>query len=238
MWHDKKVLAVIPARGGSKGIPRKNLSLVGGKSLISHTADLVNQASWIDQVILSTDDNEIASHGLSLGIPVPFMRPAEFAGDYSNSVDMWRNVLLMAEDYYHQTFDYSILLEPTCPLRSLSDMERTIAKLENNKYDAAVTVSRTPAHFTPEKTLEIDSSGNLNFFTKGGDKFSIRQNIPNYFHRNGACYAARRKLIIEGRSLIGEHSAPVFIERELVNIDTFSDLSLANFLFRKLEDIN
>lgn len=238
MWNDKKVLAVIPARGGSKGIPRKNLSLVGGRSLLSHAVDIVNQASWIDHAILSTDDIEIANHGLSLGIPVPFMRPAEFAGDYSNSIDMWRNVLLMAEGYYHQTFDYSILLEPTCPLRSLTDVERTIAKLENNKFDAAVTVSKTPAHFAPEKTLKINSSGNLDFFTKGGDKFSIRQNIPNYFHRNGACYAAKRKLIFEGRSLIGNYSASVLIERELVNVDTFFDLSLANFLFSKLKETN
>ncbi|QDD13363.1 acylneuraminate cytidylyltransferase family protein [Candidatus Methylopumilus rimovensis] len=231
MWNGKKVLAVIPARGGSKGIPKKNLSLVNGESLIAHTAKIVKQASWIDYTIISTDDTEIANHAKSLGLAVPFMRPAEYAGDQSKSLDMWTSALVMAENFYEVKFDYSILLEPTCPLRSLDDIEQTIIKIDNIRFDTAVTVSKTPAHYSPQKTLEIDSCGNLDFFIKDGEQFDIRQNIPDCYHRNGACYAVKRDVLIEKKPLIGNKCAAVLIERELVNIDTEFDLRLANFLF-------
>src|SRR5687767_8473706 len=150
-----KILAVVPARGGSKGIPRKNLQPVGGISLVGRAAQVIAQLPWVDAALLSTDDDEIAAEALRHGLPAPFRRPSELSGDRANSIDMWCHAWLEAEKHHSQTFDVSILLEPTSPLRTPQDVERTVLAMIEGQRGAAVTVSRTPAHFTPHKTLTI-----------------------------------------------------------------------------------
>ena len=99
-WNRLAVLAVSPARGGSKGIPDKNLRKVGGRSLIEHSARTAAALSWIDRTVLSTDDEKIAEAGRSCGLEVPFLRPAEFAGDLSPTVEAWRHAWLASEEHY------------------------------------------------------------------------------------------------------------------------------------------
>ena len=233
-WQGKNILAVVPARGGSKSIPRKNLAEIGGISLVGRAAKIALSLSWIDRAILSTDDKAIAKEGTRYGLEVPFMRPTDLSGDKSSSIDMWKHAWLASEVYYGIHFDYSVLLEPTSPLRRLEDVERTIRTLVEGNYDSAVTVSLTPAHYTPHKTLKISNSGKLGFYLPQGAQFSIRQSIPDYFHRNGVCYAVRRDTLIERGTIIEGNCAAVIINRPVINIDEPFDLKLADFLISDL----
>jgi CMP-N-acetylneuraminic acid synthetase len=227
------VLAVVPARGGSKGIPGKNLKTVNGLSLVGHAGRVVSQLPWIDRALLSTDDGAIAEEGKRWGLDVPFFRPEELAGDTAGSVGMWQHAWLAAEAEYGMRFDLSVLLEPTSPLRIAADIEQTVATLieTREKCSGAATVSRTPAHYTPHKTLEIDSEGRVRYYLENGEGFSQRQGIPPYYHRNGICYAVWRETLVDrGRILEAGHCAAVLIERHVVNIDDPVDIQLAELL--------
>lgn len=232
------ILAVVPARGGSKSIPRKNLCKVGGISLVARAAKVAKSLVWIDKAILSTDDVDIAQEGKLYGLEVPFMRPKELAGDLSTSVDMWRHAWLTSEDLYGMRFDISILLEPTSPLRRPEDIERTVSALLKGDYLAAATVSKAPAHFTPHKCLTVDADGYLGFYHKNGARFSIRQKIPTYYFRNGVCYAVKRETVVNKGQILEESCVAVIIERHLVNIDDLLDLELAEFLLIKEKKTN
>jgi CMP-N-acetylneuraminic acid synthetase len=146
MMEGRTVLAVVPARGGSKAIPRKNLKTVGGVSLVGRAAQVAAALPFIDAALISTDDPEIAAEAKAHGLEAPFMRPPELSGDTATSVDMWRHAWLAAEAHYGKRFDLSVLLEPTSPLRRPEDVERTLRALIDAGAPAAATVSPTPAH--------------------------------------------------------------------------------------------
>ena len=228
------VLAVVPARGGSKTIPRKNLAKVGGLSLVARAAQITKSIDWLDAAILSTDNEEIAQEGRAHGLDVPFMRPTELAGDRSTSVDMWRHAWKAAEDHYGRRFDVSILLEPTSPLRQPADISATIQALLNGDHKAAATVSPAPAHFTPEKCLTV-TDGLVAFYHSAGSRHSLRQSIPIYYFRNGICYALKRSTLVDEGRILGDDTAAVVIERPVVNIDDPLDLEIAEFLLNRKE---
>lgn len=233
-FRGRTVLAVVPARGGSKSIPRKNLCRVEGISLVGRTAFTLKGLSWVDKSVLSTDDQEIAVEGRAHGLDVPFMRPAEFASDLSRSVDMWRHAWLESENRYGMRFDISILLEPTSPLRRPGDIERTVSALLDGDFLAAATLSTAPAHFTPHKCLKIDKEGLVEFYLENGAGYNIRQNIPEkYYYRNGVCYAVKRETVVDKLQIMEERCAAVIIDRPLVNIDEPFDLELAEFLLQR-----
>jgi CMP-N-acetylneuraminic acid synthetase len=232
VFRDNTILAVVPARGGSKAIPRKNLCLVGGLSLVARAGEVAASLPWIDARVLSTDDEEIAQEGRAHGLDVPFMRPDELAGDLATSIDMWRHAWLASEEHYGQRFDVSILLEPTSPLRRAEDLTATVTALLEGDHKAAATVSPAPAHFTPHKCLTV-SDGRIGFYHAEGAKHSIRQTIPDYYFRNGICYALRRRTLMEEGTILGNDCAAVIIERPIVNIDEPFDLELAEFLLKR-----
>jgi CMP-N-acetylneuraminic acid synthetase len=232
-YKDFKILAVIPARGGSKGIPRKNLCQVAGISLVGHAAKVAQSLEWIDRTILSTDDEEIAREGQKYGLEVPFMRPAELASDTARSHDVWKHVWLTSEKHFKEHYDISVLLEPTSPLRRPEDITLTVVALMESNCDAASTVSRAPAHFTPHKCLTLAENGIIGFYHPNGRQFSIRQEIPPYYFRNGICYALKRHTLLEKGLILEENCKGVIITRPIVNIDDKHDLEYAEFLFRK-----
>jgi len=228
-----KILAVIPASGGSKGIPRKNLCTVAGVSLVGHAAKAALSLDWIDRTVLSTDDDDIAAEGQKYGATVPFRRPADLASDRARSTDMWKHAWLASEDHFEEKYDISILLEPTSPLRRPEDIQTTVKTLIENDCDAAATFSRAPAHFTPHKCLTLDDNGIIAFYHEHGRQFSIRQKIPDYYFRNGICYAVKRRTLLEKEMIIEENCKAVVIERPVVNIDDLHELEYAEFLFQK-----
>lgn len=235
-FGDALVLAVIPARGGSVGIPRKNLTRIGGGSLVGLAASLAVSIDWIDAVVVSTDDEEIRKEAVRHGATAPFRRPDALSGAKTSSIDTWRHAWIESETAYNKQFSISLLLEPTSPMRRAEDLERTVELLLQTGAAAAATVSRTPAHFTPQKTLTIDASGTINFFFPDGHQYALRQRIPAYYHRNGICYAVRRDTLLTDGTIIENDCRPVIIDRPVVNIDEVIDLKFAAFLMREEKD--
>ena len=229
----KRILAVIPARGGSKSIPRKNLKKICGKSLIHHASDICKSLPWIDMAILSTDDEEMAEEGKRTGLSVPFLRPSNLATDNASSIDMWKHAWKYTEKEVGEVFDVSILLEPTSPLRTSNDIEICLNKLIQENHKSVATVSLVPAHYRPQKTLLINENGKIGFFLPPKDKYSRRQNIPPYYFRNGICYAITREKLIEENIILDESTFAILIEREIVNIDEPFDLEIAEYIYKK-----
>jgi CMP-N,N'-diacetyllegionaminic acid synthase len=232
----RTVLAVVPARGGSKSIPRKNLKLVGGVSLVGRAAQVARALPFIDAALISTDDPEIAAEAKAHGLDAPFMRPPELSGDTATSVEMWRHAWLAAEAHYGKRFDLSVLLEPTSPLRRPGDVERTLRTLIDAGAPAAATVSPTPAHYTPHKTLKINDKGEIDFYLEGGARHSLRQGIPAYYHRNGLCYAVTRDHLVNEGCIIDRGAVAVVVDRHVVNIDDMFELELAEWLVEREQD--
>jgi len=233
VFLNKRILAVIPARGGSKGIPRKNLRKVNGKSLVQYAAEICKALPWLDKAIISTDDEEIAEEGRKNGLKVPFMRPERLSTDNASSVDMWVHAWLTSELVFSEKFDISILLEPTSPLRTPKDIELCITKLIKDGHSAVATVSQMPAHYKPEKALKIKDDGKIDFYLPYNSNYVPRQKIAPYFYRNGICYALTRKKLIEEKIILDDSSFAIIINREVVNIDEIFDLDLAEFLIKR-----
>jgi CMP-N-acetylneuraminic acid synthetase len=229
-YRKKTVLAVVPARGGSKGIPRKNLAKIGRYSLIARVAITAEQTQQIDRAIISTDDAEMAEEGVKFGLESPFTRPKALSDDMAQSIDVWKHAWLESEAYYGIKYDVSLLLEPTSPHRMTVDIVKVLSLLIDGGHAAVATVSQTPIHFTPEKTLQINSRGSLVHYLQDGDNFSRRQDVPIYYHQNGICYAATRDRIINGEKIFGEGCVAQIIERKVVNIDTIDDLAVCQKL--------
>lgn len=226
------VLAVVPARGGSKGVPRKNLRTLGGQSLIAHCGELCRALAWIDRAVLSTDDPEIAAEGRAHSLDVPFLRPPELSGDGATSADAWRHAWLESEKS-GESYDVGVLIEPTSPFRTGADIERTVDAMLEAGASAAATVSRAPASFTPHKCLTVGADSRVRFYLPEGARYSLRQAIPPYYFRNGICYAVRRATLIDRGHIIEEDCIAVEIDRPVVNIDTPFDLELAEFLWSR-----
>ena len=232
-YNGLKILAVIPARGGSKGIPRKNLCRIAGISLVGHAVRFALSLTFIDRIVLSTDDDEIAAEGRQHGAAVPFMRPDQLASDQAQSTEMWKHAWLASEAHFGEKYDISILLEPTSPLRLPEDIQSTVDTLVTGDCDAAATFSRAPAHFTPHKCLTVDENGIIGFYHAQGRQYSTRQQIPSYYFRNGICYAVWRQTLLEKDRIIEKNCKAVIIERPVVNIDDRNELEYAEFLFQK-----
>jgi CMP-N-acetylneuraminic acid synthetase len=228
-WRGQSVLAVVPARGGSKGIPRKNLRLVGGRSLVAHAAETVKRLPWLDAAVLSTDDPEIVQEGARYGLEAPFLRPEELATDSALGVDAWRHAWLMSETFYGRHFDCSILLQPTTPLRRPGDVENTLERMLRGNHRAAATVSRVPGHYVPEKMLRIDNEI-LSFLHPDGARHSNRQSAAACYVRNGLCYAAIRDAVVVSRQIVERDCVAVITEGYVANIDEPVDLAIADYL--------
>lgn len=230
------IFALIPARGGSKSIPRKNLREVGGMSLLGRAVSVAASMDWIDAVVFSSDDPEMVREAEAAGAGLGLRRPDELATDTAAPADVWKHAWLEAERAYRRRFDLSILLEPTSPLRTPDDIEETVTAVADGGWQAAVTVSPVLAHYSPYKTLTRNEEGIIGFYVDGGAKFNIRQRIPvQYYHRNGLCYCVRREHLVERGFIIDQDAFGVVIERPIVNIDDPFELELAEWLLARQE---
>jgi CMP-N-acetylneuraminic acid synthetase len=229
-WDGLTVLAVVPARGGSKGVLRKNMAEVGGLSLVAHVAALVRAIPWIDRALISTDDAAFAQEARRHGLDAPFLRPAELASDTAIAADVWAHAWLAGEDTYGTRFDASLYLQPTSPFRKPAHVEATMRAMVDGRRAAACTVSRVPGHFTPQKLLLRDDAGTLSFLAADGAVHKNRQTIPPCWYRNGYCYAAMRRTVVEHRHIVEEDCAGVPVEGPIVNIDDPFELEIARWL--------
>lgn len=220
---------MIPARGGSKGIPRKNIRLLGGKPLIAWTIEAARQSRLLSRVILSTEDEEIAAVARQWGVEVPFLRPAELAQDDTPTLPVVEHAVRELQRQGN-SFDAVCLLQPTAPLRKAAWIDGCIRLLEETGADAVVTVCRIPAEYHPWWSLMKDDQGWLRF-SSGGAVPARRQDLPPAFYREGSVYVTRSRVILEEKSLYGSRLAGWEVSsEETVNLDAESDWRRAEWL--------
>lgn len=228
-----RVLAVIPARGGSKGIPRKNLAVVDGQPLIAHTIRTAKSCSGLTRVIVSTDDDEISAVARQHGAEVPFVRPRKLSTDQAKSADVVLHALNTIEQEEGRRYDVICLLEPTSPLRTTADVSGALDMLASSGTDAVVSVYRVEAPH-PIKTLEITGNRLAPFMPNRWKPNLTRQELPAVYAVNGAVYCVRRDAFVTSGSFWGASAAPyVMPEERSVNIDTLVDLTLAEVLLKR-----
>lgn len=197
-----RVLGLVPARGGSKGVPRKNIRLLGGKPLIQWTADTARDAKRLTRTVCSTDDDEIATVARAAGLDVPFIRPAELAQDTTPTLPVVQHAIRTLEAA-GERYDAVCLLQATSPLRTARDIDLCIELLENLHADAVVTVARVPAEHNPHWVYFVDeSTGALRISTGETEPIPRRQDLPPAFHRDGSIFVTRCDVVLAG-SLYG-----------------------------------
>jgi CMP-N,N'-diacetyllegionaminic acid synthase len=222
-----KVLGIITARGGSKGIPGKNLKLLGGKPLIAHTVEAVADCA-LDRVILSTEDQRIAEAGRALGVDVPFMRPAELARDETPHLPVIQHAVQWLEAHQAYRPDAVVILQPTSPLRSAVDIAAALRMLELSDADSVVSVTEVSAHAHPMRMLSVDEGGYATLFVSGQpvrNRINRRQDLPRAWVMNGAIYACRTAALFGDQpSLYGNRviAYPMAAERA-ISIDDLHD---------------
>ncbi len=225
-----RVLGLVPARGGSKGIPRKNIRLLGGRPLLAYTATAALAASRLTRVVLSTEDPEVAETGTQCGLDVPFLRPVDLAQDATPSLAVVQHALRWLEAR-GERYDAVCLLEPTSPLRSAEEIDACIALLEQSGADAVVTVRRVPDELNPHWTYLPDAAGFLRLSTGEATPLPRRQDLPPAYHRDGSVYVTRRDVALDRNSMYGDRLIGyVVADRPWVNIDTAADWARAEAL--------
>lgn len=234
-----KVLGIITARGGSKGVPGKNLKLLAGKPLLAFTVEAARASHSLDRVILSTEDEAIAAAGRELGCEVPFIRPAELSRDNTPHLP----VIQHAADWMREQAGYQpdavMVLQPTSPLRTAGDIDAAIALLESSRADSVLSVSEVPIHSHPSRTLRLDADGFAVLFATGEPvrrRINRRQDLPEAWVMNGAIYACRTAVLSgPAPSLYGDRvvAYPMPHERS-ISIDDLDDWAVAERLLRQL----
>lgn len=216
-----KVLGLIPARGGSKGIARKNIKPLGGKPLLAYTAETALAAKRLSCVILSTEDAEIAEIGRQCNLEVPFLRPPELARDETPTLPVVRHAL---ESLAAENFDAVCLLQPTNPLRRAIDIDNCLELLETTGATAIVSVLPVPLKYHPRWVYWRDNEGRIVLSTGEAAPIARRQDLPPAFHRDGSVYAIRAETVLHGDSLYGKDVRSYLMDSNYsANIDTEED---------------
>jgi CMP-N,N'-diacetyllegionaminic acid synthase len=220
--NDQSILAIIPARGGSKGLPRKNIRLLNGKPLLAWTIEAALKSGVIDRCIVSTDDEEIAKIAKDWGADVPFLRPKHLATDESSGLDPVFHAIEMLPGYRHV-----VLLQPTSPLRDEYDIRNAISIYLKNSYRSYVSVTQVARH--PYHCFKVTESSSIVPLFPDQD-IKRRQDLPSFYSLNGAIYIADIAWFLQNKTFIAAdtHGFVMPVEKSL-DIDTLRDFHMAEF---------
>ncbi len=236
MYKNKKILAVITARGGSKSIPRKNIKELCGKPLIAYTIEAARGSKYLTRTILSTDDKEIAEISKKYGADAPFMRPAEYAQDKSTSMEVAQHALGWLKENADEEYDYLMILQPTSPLRTPEDIDECIQKAVDTNADSVMSMIELE-DFSTKKLKKIEDGTILPYFEDEGKESSRRQDLCKMYKRNCAIYLTKTDFIEKG-DLFGEISRPhIMPEERSIDINTPIDFEMAEFFIKKVRTI-
>jgi CMP-N,N'-diacetyllegionaminic acid synthase len=228
-WAGRRVLAVCPARGGSKGIRLKNLRPVGGVPMVARVGHLCGTLDWLDRAVVSTDHDEIAAVAEQSGLAAPFRRPDDIAGDRIGDWDVLNQALLACEAHDGVTYDVVVMLQPTSPLRRADHVSDTVKALVEGNWDACWTVSETDSKAHPLKQLAIVDD-RLDFNDPKGAAIIARQQLKPVYHRNGLAYAITRSCLVEQKTIMGRRTRGLVTPGHFISIDTEFDIALVEFL--------
>lgn len=217
-----RILGLIPARGGSKGVPRKNVKLLDGKPLIYYTIDPALRAEVLSEVLVSTDDSAIAAIAEELGAEAR-LRPAHLATDTSPTLDTVVHVLKEYKEM-GKDFDAVCLLQPTNPLRSVQLIRDCVEKFKKEEPDSLISMRKVPHEFNPHWTFEKADNGFLKIATGEKEIIPRRQELPDAWFRDGSVYLTRTEVILQQKSLYGKRISLLDVSEEpYLNIDTMQD---------------
>jgi CMP-N-acetylneuraminic acid synthetase len=210
-----KILAIIPARGGSKGIPCKNIKKVVGKPLIEYTIHAAKDSKKLDRIIVSTDSPQIAKIAISVGVEAPFLRPKKISGSNSSTIDTIKHTLKFFADTYVP--DIILILQPTSPFRTSEMIDKSINLLQKSKADSVISVSKVKNH--PYKSYWYDKKFLKSFRSDHEKKYYQRQQLPDLFYENGTIYAFWTKTLKKYDSIYGQKIKPLIAKENEIHID-------------------
>ncbi len=237
MFRNQKVLVVVPARGGSKGVPLKNLRQVGGVPLIGYVGRLLSSLLWVDRAVVSTDHDQIAAMAQQFGLDVPFRRPSTLSGDLIGDIDVLTHALHATEEDDGCHYDVVVMLQPTSPFRTAAHVTETVSKLVEGGFNAVWTVSETDSKSHPLKQLIVKDDA-LSYYDPNGKDIIARQQLTPVYHRNGIAYALTRTCLLGDKTLMGRKTGCIVVKDPCVNIDSEFDIALAEFVLRNDREKN
>jgi len=228
MFKNKTFLAIIPARGGSKRLPNKNTANLYGKPLVAWTIEAAKKSKYLDEIILSTDSSKITEIGLKYKVNIHFVRPKKISGDKANSVD----VLIHALNQIDKKYDYTVMLQPTSPLRNHHDIDKSIEYLNEKDANSIISVSKLSHPIEWVNKLPKDFSMK-NFFSRK-DKIKRSQDYEKSYIINGAIYIIRNKILISQKKLFLKERCYGYLmdQDKSIDIDNKLDLNIAEVLLK------
>lgn len=232
MINKLNVLAVIPARGGSKGIPLKNLKKINGVPMVQLAAQVASSVEFIDRIVVSTDNEEIAKAAIEGGADAPFRRPEILSGDRISDTQVLAHALQEVERQDNKIYDIVVMLQPTSPLRTKQHIVDSIEMLVNYSYDSVWTVSETDSKCHPLKQLTIKNK-TLDYYDNKGKDIIARQQLETVYHRNGIAYVLKRDVILNSKTIKGSNCGALICQGDFISIDTEKDIELTNYFLKK-----
>ena len=228
----KPVVAFIFARGGSKGVPRKNIRSFAGKPLIAHAIATARESALVDRVVVSTEDEEIAATAREYGAETPFLRPAELAGDRSPEILAWKHAIVSIREAGGEVGTF-VSVPTTSPLRKVDDIDACIRKIAEPGTDLVLTVS--PARRHPMYNMVVlDETSCVSIVMPPPAVIHARQDAPAVYDVATVAYAARPAFVLETMALLGGCTRAVVVpEERAIDIDTETDFAVAEFLFQR-----
>ena len=222
----KRILGIIPARGGSKGIPGKNLRKISGKPLIQYTIEASQGSKLLSDFIISTDSEEIANFSRSIGGKVPFIRPSNLSTDKALSLPVILHALKFMERSIENKYDIVVMLQCTTPLRNSDDIDNALSILLGGQADSVISVTEVGANH-PLRMKRIVDGRLINYIEQGVEDMRPRQDLPPAYIRNGGIYAANREVFVDDNSFSGDDCYAYYMPPERsVNVDTLADFIL------------
>jgi len=229
MYHGLTILGIIPARGGSKGVPGKNIRNINGKPLIYYTIEAAKNSGIIDEIVVSTDSMEIAEISKKFGANVPFMRPSELATDEAKSMDVIIHCMNWYLNNRNNRFDLVMLLQPTSPLRNSDDIVKAVDIFINKKANAVISV--TEFEHSPFWINNLPSDGKMDNFVNRSFRNENRQDRGKFYILNGAIYLAKWEYLMKYRDWFYSNSYAYIMPKERsIDIDTEFDFKVAESL--------
>ncbi len=233
MTRTPSVLGIITARGGSKGIPNKNIALLHGKPLIAYTIEATKCSTLLTRTIVSTDNGEISAIAKQNGAEVPFMRPPELSTDAALALDVLAHAVRYLEEHDGQSFDYVMMLQPTSPLRTSEDIDACIKIAQETNADSVFSMKELP-DFAPQKMKVIRDGQIFPFLEEEKGQSAPRSRAEKVYKRNCAIYLTRTELIFNGDQFGKKSMAYIMPRERSIDVNDPVDLELAEFWMKKL----
>jgi len=235
--QNAKALGVIPARGGSKSVPRKNLAALNGKPMLAWTIQAAQESRLLTHFVVSSEDEEIIRVARQYGALAPFVRPSELATDEAPSLPVVQHAVREMEQRQEITYDYVVLLQATSPLRNGTDIDAALEKLIQTGADSVISVVRV-AHHHPARMRFIVDDLLVQLPMGESREMQRRQDLPPVYIRNGAIFATRRSVVMEQNSMLGKVSRPyVMPESRSANVDTKFDFLVVEEMMKHPEKV-